>query len=918
MEYNGKTYYIGEDVIATSQSCYCGLFGKIVEIRDGEDKETDNSTPEIFCNFTAPIFPKDVEKFKNRFSSLYGELQNINDIDLDNVIMAPDMIRNISENTKGKTITVYVLEEEWMSTVENITVTGKEVTADVPVGVYNVFVPAPGGEKAIVINNRTGYKAIKEGETAVYDITAEEVGGSEFYDATIALGSNYGYSGNYFVAATDIKNMTLRMVSKNANPHVNYGTNTFSSFTVLDENGEQLVSKVHPGRGVAAGDETIPIKVGYRLKVYHREPWRGCSVKASAVSAYVYGEKEQNSEYVVTEYGLEKVSPTAIAAQDSFYKTVAAYLNQVKEANQKSDFRNADKLAEEKAKVNSAYAKFTTEQQENFKTEFAGYFPFNEGVKNFDIAEIPPQDYTGEPVKAPLKVSANGKELTEDTDYRTEYLNNVEIGTARVRIYGLNDYNNYVGDVIFEIRRSPKMSTEFTVVSDVASYEYSGGVKRPSATVTIDGKTLTRGVDYNLSWADNTNVGTAKVIATGIGNYVGISGEGTFQITGKAVKLEVETLTKMFSYNGKAHEPELKVTYDRTTLKAGTDYTAEYTNNIEIGTANVKVTGIGNFAGSTGEGTFLITEPETPIATGGNAFSNWKLEMKGWVPSIYCQIIFDVEKGKLQVISTNAKPHDLVDAKFAEIAVYDTKGSRVYYKYYHGNRSNGAGTDNIDIGLGYTVEMYFKEPTRGTMYSTAARAAKMTFGNTTKFEIVPEGLKRLTPDAMTDDDANTKYSEVVGLYMDDVAAKNTKADFADETKIKDYKQAVENALKLFNADNMNAFKTKYASSYPFNTPFAVTDENGIVYDGNLKAGSYKARLVLLSGQETAAVVIAKYIDGALTESKLSEPTQKQEVIKTEAVAVTDEDLTKNVEIKAFAWDSMGNIRPIYDLKHITK
>lgn len=115
LEYNGKTYYIGENVIATSQSCCCGLFGKIVEIRDGEDKETDNGTPEICCNFTAPIFPKDVEKFENRFSSPYGELQNINDIDLDNVIMAPDMIRSISENTKGKTITVYVLEEEWMN-----------------------------------------------------------------------------------------------------------------------------------------------------------------------------------------------------------------------------------------------------------------------------------------------------------------------------------------------------------------------------------------------------------------------------------------------------------------------------------------------------------------------------------------------------------------------------------------------------------------------------------------------------------------------------------------------------------------------------------------------------------------------------------------------------------------------------------
>ena len=804
-----------------------------------------------------------------------------------------------------------------INTVENITVTGKEVTANVPVGVYNVFVPAPGGEKAVVINNRIGYTTVKEGDTAVYNITAEEIGGTEFYDATIALGSNYSYWGNYFVAVTDIKNMTLRMVTNNANPHTVFGANTFSSFTVLDENGEQVVSKIHPGTGVKAGDETIPIKVGYRFKIYHANYWRGCSVKSSAVSEYVYGEKEQNSEYVVTEYGLEKVSPTAISAQDSFYGIVVAYLNKVKAANEKTDFRNADKLAEEKAKVNSAYAKFTTVQQENFKTEFAGYFPFNEGVKNFDIAEIPPQDYTGEPVKAPLKVSANGKELTEGTDYRTEYINNVEIGTARIRIYGLNDYDNYVGDVIFEIRRSPQMSTEFTVVSDVASYEYSGGAKRPSATVTIDGKTLTRGVDYNLSWADNTNVGTAKIIATGIGNYVGISGEGTFRITGKVVKLEVEALTKMFSYNGKAHEPELIVTYDRTTLKAGTDYTAEYTNNVEIGTANIKVTGIGNFGGSTGEGTFLITEPETPIATGGNAFSNWKLEMKGWVPSIYCQIVFDVEKGKLQVISTNAKPHDLVDAKFAEVAVYDTKGSRVYYKYYHGNRSNGAGTDVIDIGLGYTVEMYFREPTRGTMYSTAASAAKMPFGNTTKFEIVPEGLRRITPDEMTEADANTKYSEVVGLYMDAVV-KNSKADLADKTKITDYKQAVETALKLFNADNMNAFRTKYAASYPFNTPFAVTDENGIVYDGNLKAGSYKARLVLLSGQETAAVVIAKYVDGALAESKYLEPTQKQEVIETEAVTVTDEDLTKNVEVKAFAWDSMGNIRPIYDLKHITK
>lgn len=804
-----------------------------------------------------------------------------------------------------------------INVVENVTVNAQEISVSVPAGVYNVFVPAPGDDKPVYINNRTNYTTIKESETSVYNITGEVIGGSEFYDATIALGSTYGYNGNYFTAVTDIKNMTLRMVSLNANPHTLFGAGTFSSFTVLDENGAEVTQKVHPGVGVKADDETIPIKVGYRFKIFHANAWRGCSVKATACSAYVYGNSEKDSEYMVTEYGLEKISPNAVTARDNYYNTVSTYLTQLKNANAKADFGNSDKLAEEKAKINSAYPNFTDEQKEKFNTEFAGYFPFNEGVKNFTIKPLEPQDYTGEPVKPKLEVSAEGKALTEGTDYRTEYINNIEIGTARVKLYGLNDYDNYIGDMTFEIRRSPKMSTEFTVVSDVASYEYSGGAKRPSATVTIDGKTLTRGVDYNLSWAD-TNVGTAKIIATGIGNYEGITGTGTFVIIGKIIELEVMPLIAKYSYDGAAHEPGVKVTYDRTTLQSGTDYTVEYADNINIGTAKIKVTGLGNYEGSKGEGTFLITEPDTPIPTGGTSFSNWQINMNGWGTSNFCRIQFNVETGKLTVISTNAKPHALVNDKYAEITVYDAKDSCIYYKYYHGNRGNGAGTDIMDIGLGYTVEVYYGEPGRGSMYSTAAGDAKMTLSKSMKFEIVPDGLKQIIPSEMTEADVNTKYSEVVGLYMDAVVSKNTKATLADKDKAVNEKNTVELALKLFNAENMTAFKTKYAGSYPFNTPLAITDENGVIADDTLKAGTFKARLILPEGQKTAAVIIAKYVDGALEASKLLETKEQQEVIETEVITITEEDLTKQTEIKAFAFDSMENIKPIYNFQHITK
>lgn len=112
-KYDGKTYFIGEEIVALNNSEYSGLFGRIVEIRDGADKETDNKTPDIYCEFDPPLFPKDIEELEKRFSDLYKAHKKLDDITLDSVIMAPDMIKSLTEKTDGHKITIYSLEEDW-------------------------------------------------------------------------------------------------------------------------------------------------------------------------------------------------------------------------------------------------------------------------------------------------------------------------------------------------------------------------------------------------------------------------------------------------------------------------------------------------------------------------------------------------------------------------------------------------------------------------------------------------------------------------------------------------------------------------------------------------------------------------------------------------------------------------------------
>jgi len=111
--HNGITYTVGGEVFVVEEGPYEGLIGTITEIRDGEDMETDNETVDIYCDFDLPTIRCECERLAGRFSILHGQSMSLDEINLEQVIMALEMIRLLANENNDTTI--HVLTEEWCS-----------------------------------------------------------------------------------------------------------------------------------------------------------------------------------------------------------------------------------------------------------------------------------------------------------------------------------------------------------------------------------------------------------------------------------------------------------------------------------------------------------------------------------------------------------------------------------------------------------------------------------------------------------------------------------------------------------------------------------------------------------------------------------------------------------------------------------
>ena len=172
--------------------------------------------------------------------------------------------------------------------------------------------------------------------------------------------------------------------------------------------------------------------------------------------------------------------------------------------------------------------------------------------------------------------------------------------TASIGVKGSKHRECMVCKKVLETAEIPALSrisiSKASVTLSTSTYAYNGKAKTPSVTVKIGGNTLKSGTDYTVSYSNNTRVGTATVKITGKGNYTG-SVSKTYSIKNDFKKATISGIsTKAFT--GKNITQSITVKYNGKTLKNGTDYTASYSSNKNIGTATVKITGKGSYTGT--------------------------------------------------------------------------------------------------------------------------------------------------------------------------------------------------------------------------------------------------------------------------------------------------------------------------------
>ncbi len=232
--------------------------------------------------------------------------------------------------------------------------------------------------------------------------------------------------------------------------------------------------------------------------------------------------------------------------------------------------------------------------------------------------------------RLPIQVCDGAKQLKYGTDYTLAVSNaaegsSVTKGTLTVTVTAGSD-SNYTGICTEKITVFGKPSKNFKgfitspddVILEYESTGYTGKPLKP-AVKEIRARDEQNNLqesplgkkDFSVKYQNNKETGTAYVIITGKGGYVGRviksftivpknAGNTAFVIKNQA------KIDKGVTYNGKLQKPKVTVTDSSTnkTLKLGKDYTVRYANNLHAsdtetnrGKAKIIIRGIGAYSG---------------------------------------------------------------------------------------------------------------------------------------------------------------------------------------------------------------------------------------------------------------------------------------------------------------------------------
>ena len=218
--------------------------------------------------------------------------------------------------------------------------------------------------------------------------------------------------------------------------------------------------------------------------------------------------------------------------------------------------------------------------------------------------------YTGKAIKPEVHVYDNTRLLTEKKDYTVAYKNNVNAGSAKgsakpptITVTGRGNYQGRA-EVYFTIRPL-SIKDDAVLMDEYMAVAYTGKEKKPSPSLSWNGKRLSKNRDYTYPDVSYEKAGVYEVEVTGVGNYTDTR-KMKFEIYSGGVAVSSLTVTKVANqkYTGDVIKPPVTVKYKNTVLTEGTEQSAtgnywiKYENCKGPGNASIVIVGKRNYKGS--------------------------------------------------------------------------------------------------------------------------------------------------------------------------------------------------------------------------------------------------------------------------------------------------------------------------------
>lgn len=330
------------------------------------------------------------------------------------------------------------------------------------------------------------------------------------------------------------------------------------------------------------------------------------------------------------------------------------------------------------------------------------------------------------------------------------YVNNYEnaIAGAPWCKYGVAVHStHWLGDI------------EISPIDDQYSF---GGAATPKVNVkfisqssanSTNAKTLIEGTDYYVTYANNSNAGTATATVHFMGEYSNYNG-GNKSINFNIVRydpISIEAVPTQY-YNGGLVTPKLTVNYNDSykginkVLSEGLDYTVEYLSNNDVDTGTATITYLGEYAGYDGAAKSVQFEilPFDPSMTpkGPINMSNVDIEIENTV----FQWTYPMWGGDNNTTNIHASyTYNLSDGT---TYTYQLTNGTDYQTTYSNN--TGEGTAIVEItGIGeftgtyngtFTIYSAFLPSTANDMFTFPEVNIEFERGNTYTGEDLSEGI----------------------------------------------------------------------------------------------------------------------------------------------------------------------------------